>query len=82
MHAAISSYALGGGRLARIFATHQLPWDAAQGQAIVDTAAKTIAGSVASRGETSYSLGESNSKRVASVQKYLEKLVAIRVAKK
>ena len=54
--------------------------DAAAAQKLVLAAARQIGASVASRGELSYSLansdGSANSMRIASLHKYLQKLVA------
>ena len=86
VRAAISAYALGEeARLAGLFATHGLEWDLAVGKKLVETASKQIGASVESRGETSYALvtadGAANRTRIASVHKYLEKLVAKRAEK-
>ena len=68
-----------------LFEARGLAWDAAVGAKLVDAAATQIGASVASRGETSYALtaadGTTNATRVASVRKYLEKLVARRAEK-
>ena len=84
VRAAIGEYAFGGehGRLKGLFAAHELPWDEAVATKLVEMASKQIGASVESRGETSYALegaaGSPNKTRVASVQKYLEKLVSKR----
>ena len=84
VRAAIGEYAFGGehGRLKGLFAAHELPWDEAVATRLVEMASKQIGASVESRGETSYALegaaGSPNKTRVASVQKYLEKLVSKR----
>lgn len=80
VRAAITTYALEEGRLAAIFAAHALPWDEATGRKVVDTAARQIGASVESRGETAYAL-DGNATRIASVKKYLDKLVAKRAEK-
>lgn len=82
---AITSFALGNGRLVSIFLAHSLPWDDSLAKRLVDTACKTIGQSLQSRGETSYAIelpdGTARATRVASVQRYLEKLVAKRAEK-
>ena len=82
---AITSFALGNGRLVSIFLAHSLPWDDSLAKRLVDTACKTIGQSLQSRGETSYAIelpdGTARATRVASVQRYLEKLVAKRAVK-
>jgi hypothetical protein len=75
VRAAITTYALDEGRLANIFDTHALAWDEARGRKIVDMAVAKIGESVRSRGETTYALN-GNATRIASVERYLNKVVA------
>ena len=76
---ALSTYALAEGRLRSMYEAHGLAWEEAGARRLVEAAAKQIGASVEGRGETSYSLdvgsAARNATRVASVHKYLEKLV-------
>ena len=78
---AIIAYAYDDRHLQRLYDEHGLPWrgeDSAR--KLIDAAVKQIFASVQGRGETSYSLllpnGRPNSARVASLAKYLQKVVA------
>jgi len=72
---AITTYALEEGWLATMFVAHALPWDEEIGRKMVEMAVQQIGASVESRGKTSYAL-DGNALRIASVKKYLEKVVA------
>jgi len=77
---AIVTYALEEGWLAAMFAANALPWDEEIGRNMVEMAVQQIGASVESRGKTSYALN-GNALRIASVKKYLEKVVAIHAKK-
>ena len=68
-----------GGVLREMYDQHGLSWEEAGARRLVEAAAKQIGASVAGRGESSYSLEEGsaqkNATRLASVHKYLQKLV-------
>jgi hypothetical protein len=77
---AITTYALEERRLEEIFSKHSLPWDEARGRQIVEMAVTQIDESRRGRGKTTYALN-GNAARIAAVDKYLDKVVAIDATK-